>query len=82
MTTALPQSARTPQPPPANVAPGCTICAGRPSIRLHTVSAGAPAALPRADRAAAEHGAGAHVHHSAPDDLYVVVRADEEAGRP
>ncbi|WP_331732410.1 hypothetical protein [Streptomyces sp. NBC_00989] len=86
MTTPLPQSARTPQPPPANVALGCKICAGRPAIRLHTVSVGAPAALPRADQAAAEHGGGAHVHQSLPDDLYVVVRADDraddEAGQP
>lgn len=86
MTTVIPQSASTSQAPGTNIAPGCKACAGRPAVRLYSISTGAPRALQKADAEAAEAGYGAHVHQSLPDDLYVVVRpsdrADDEAGQP
>ncbi|MFJ1560720.1 hypothetical protein [Streptomyces mirabilis] len=86
MTTVLPPSASTSQAPGANVAPGCKICDGHPSVRLYEISTGGPRSLQKADAVAAEAGDGAHVYQSLPDNLYVVVRPggrdDSEAGQP
>lgn len=79
MTTPTPQAATGLLP--AQTCPGswCSECDGRPCARLCTFPAGNPRASADADRAAREHGAGAHVHFAARGDLFVVVVPMKEA---
>ncbi|GGN46293.1 hypothetical protein [Streptomyces fuscichromogenes] len=78
MNTAVPDPATTP------VAHDRPIWAGRPGVRLYTITTAQPRALAKADAEASDRGNGAHVHQSVTDDLYVVVRpANEgEEGQP